>query len=158
VNKINRHDSILYKTGQAWKFWFMPFGVAVGIIPFLEAEQIKDSGQNHLFIVFLLLSICIEIISLVLPATMIRCPRCGARWYWLAIARQNNGSWYDRLFSRNCPICNLSENSNRRSMGSDSIDRTRAYHAVQQVLSTNLKSRMRGIWHFVRQGDPGRSK
>jgi hypothetical protein len=39
-------------------------------------------------------------------ATSIRCPKCGARWVWLAVSKSHASSWMATLLGRDkCPVC-----------------------------------------------------
>jgi hypothetical protein len=38
--------------------------------------------------------------------TSIRCPKCGARWVWLAVKNSHASSWMATLLGRDkCPVC-----------------------------------------------------
>lgn len=39
-------------------------------------------------------------------AISIRCPKCGARWVWLAVSKSSASSWLATLLGREkCPVC-----------------------------------------------------
>ena len=38
--------------------------------------------------------------------TSIRCPKCGARWVWVAVSKSHSSSWMAKLLGRDkCPVC-----------------------------------------------------
>jgi hypothetical protein len=41
--------------------------------------------------------------------TSIRCPKCRARWVWLAVSKSGASSWLATLLGRDkCPVCDWS--------------------------------------------------
>jgi len=38
--------------------------------------------------------------------TSIRCPKCGARWVWLAVSKSHSSSWMATILGGDkCPVC-----------------------------------------------------
>jgi hypothetical protein len=100
-----RSESALFRTGQVWKFWLMPIGTILGAVILLWTEAHKNSLSGSEFFMALIFSVLVEAISLIFPIIGIRCPRCGARWLWIAVSRSGNDKWFHQLFQTSCPSC-----------------------------------------------------
>lgn len=105
---MNRQDSVLYRTRQAWKFWLMPAGTAAAIILLLGAGWAKNNRADLWALVLLLLAVCAGIAAFVFPSLSIKCPNCGVHWFWAAIFKQRSNNWFDWLFQPKCPSCKYS--------------------------------------------------
>lgn len=108
---MDRKESVLYRTGQAWKFWLLPLLVSIGILVLLTGELIKGSWPKQWFLAALDAAVCLEIFAFAFPAIAIRCPSCGARWFWIAMFKQRSDNWFNWLFQPKCPICGYTKNS-----------------------------------------------
>lgn len=73
----------------------MPLFVAIGILILLIAARTMGSGTNHWFLAAVGVSVCFEIAVFLFPAIAIRCPNCGAHWFWIAILKQRSDNWFN---------------------------------------------------------------
>src|SRR6185437_2483512 len=95
-------DSLLYRTGQLWKLRFL-LGVYVALLIMIGAPLETDSAW---FAPVMALSAIVAAASLAVPWWSIRCPRCRAAWFWLAISQKHNVGWYKWLSTLpSCPVC-----------------------------------------------------
>jgi len=102
---MNREESVLYRTRQGWKFWLMPTGTLICVVAVIGAIRFKDLLPGWQFQAALLIIITLQLASLAYPAIAIRCPNCGARWFWLALTKVRNGSWFNQLMQSECIKC-----------------------------------------------------
>lgn len=108
---MNRDESILYRTGQKWKFWLMPLCVWVGIAMMLIASWLKDRLETSWLLGAIFFAALMILGGFVLPAIIIKCPNCGARWFWLAVTKQQSKNWFRWLFQTGCPVCGINEHA-----------------------------------------------
>lgn len=109
-------DSVLYCTGQAWKFWVMPIGTIISVVLIFGMQWFKDSLLGGWFPIITLFGILVGLVSFVFPSLAIKCPACGARWFWLAISKKHSTNWFDWLMTQtSCPACGTS--SSKRGLG-----------------------------------------
>jgi hypothetical protein len=95
-------DSIVYRTGQLWKLRSLS-GVYVSAAIMIGAQWFRDSNWFQPIVYF---GTLVAAASLAIPGWGIRCPRCGARWFWLAISQKHTENWYKWLTSQStCPVC-----------------------------------------------------
>lgn len=93
--------SILHETGQAWK---MHATTAILIVSIGVMISAAFSGL-HLFFV----GIALGAVGIAFCSLAIRCPRCGARWYWRQFKAHGYGTrmgWARELLRETaCPSC-----------------------------------------------------
>jgi hypothetical protein len=95
-------DSILYRTDQSWKFRLL-LGVYVAAVIVFGAQWLRGSAW---FLPVTFFGSVVAAASLAVPWWSIRCPRCGTRWFWLAISQKHTDNWYKWLASQStCPVC-----------------------------------------------------
>lgn len=97
--------SALQRSGQAWKVWILSIGTLISVVIIIGALWFQRSFPEKWFPVAMLIASFMILISFTFTAMAIRCPRCRARWYWLAISKGERSSWLDRLTLSICPIC-----------------------------------------------------
>jgi len=95
--------SVVTKSGQLWKLHVsFVLIVAGGISMFWGQSHIETylggwlltGGMATVFAAF------------AFACAGIRCPSCGAKWFWLAISAQPSNQWTHWLLSQPaCPIC-----------------------------------------------------
>ncbi|MDB6045684.1 MAG: hypothetical protein JWM63_4235 [Gammaproteobacteria bacterium] len=102
-------DTVIKKSGQLWK------GIASGalvILGFLAAffGVLTLSGtQLTSSFALVLVGIVLASIGLAFACVAIRCPKCGAKWVWLAMKDHPAGAWIAWLMSQaRCPTCKQS--------------------------------------------------
>lgn len=102
---MNREESVLYRTGQGWKFWLMPTGTLISVVAMIGAMRFRDLLPSWHFQAALLIIITLQLASFAYPAIAIRCPYCGAHWFWLALTKVQHGNWFDQLMQSKCIKC-----------------------------------------------------
>jgi hypothetical protein len=99
--------SVLAKTGQLWKVWTALAGVVVGGVALLYGVgiNVRGGGDGWLALAGMLLVFG----SLGFASASVSCPKCGARWVWMAVSQRDSheyGTWLISLSS--CPRCQAS--------------------------------------------------
>lgn len=105
-------QSIIKKTGQAWKLYVFAILLVVGFI-------CTFWGQAHTQDVYggavLGIGLFAGLTSLIFPAVAVRCPSCGARWFWLAISEIHKDHWLNTILNFTaCPRCNFTGKQSAR--------------------------------------------
>ncbi len=101
---IGKDASILYRTGQIWKFRVMYLFTLLGIALVIGAQWFKDSGS---WFVGMDIAGCLAIlVGLAFPMLAVKCPECRARWYWMAVSKKHDTHAFRWLASQAaCPAC-----------------------------------------------------
>ncbi len=101
--------SILHCSRQRWKLRLMAVSAAIGVILCVLAELLKAHMDNGAYVVLLAVSVVLGIVAILFPCLSIRCPVCGARWFWGAISRKHEVGPFDWLAAQAvCPSCGSS--------------------------------------------------
>ena len=96
-------DSVLRGTGQMWKFYVATLLLVPGTVAFVFGLGALFLG--YLGVIVAASGAAAALIALVFAALAIRCPSCGAHWYWLALQESHSG-WTRRFVQQNsCPKC-----------------------------------------------------
>jgi hypothetical protein len=102
--------SVIAKSDQIWKvivgLSLLVIGAAVGLcvssIPYLRTEAVGSGEFNILQAV----STAAAAAGFVYLCTRIRCPRCGAKWVWMAVNGKLGARSLDALATLDrCPTC-----------------------------------------------------
>jgi hypothetical protein len=104
--KINIRDSLLYHTGQAWKYWMHIWSTLVGVFLAFLAIWFGGVSPTGYYMLLLLAGLTITVIGIVFAVFSIKCPNCGARWYWSAVTKKHEIggiNWF--LTLKACPVC-----------------------------------------------------
>jgi hypothetical protein len=99
-------DSILARSGQAWKFKLSMLFVLLGGAGMAVSRAMPPS-ESIVGLVASLAGVAAGLLGgLVFPSLSIRCPRCRARWFWMAISSKRHDEWFLWLLdARACPAC-----------------------------------------------------
>ena len=93
-------------TGQMWK-------LAIGTVAYFAALFLFAwgvlRGPDFQFIAAGLLTFALGVMFC---SIAIRCPKCGARWYWTALRHYQPRFVSRLLLQSRCPSCDYSEGSN----------------------------------------------
>ncbi len=82
----------------------MLLGGYVALVIVIAAEWFRETRW---FAPLVYLAAVIAAVSIGVPAFSLRCPKCRARWFWLAISQKHAEGWYKWLTTRlTCPVCN----------------------------------------------------
>ena len=114
MNEGVHRRSIIAESGQLWKvvagLLLLIIGAAVGIavsfIPYLRTEAVASGRFNGLQAV----STVAAAVGFVYLCTRVRCPRCGAKWVWMAVNGKLGAGSLDALITLDrCPACRYGE-------------------------------------------------
>ena len=107
---MTRHQSVIDRTGQRWK-WLSAQAMLIvgGFVMFFGINKLDAEGAYFGVAMFgLLLAIC----ALLFGWLAIRCPACGSRWVWVAMSTQKPGNWLVWLEQQTvCPSCRKPESN-----------------------------------------------
>jgi hypothetical protein len=96
--------SVLAKTGQLWKLWTALGGLAIGgMVLFYGLAMGTGDGAGGWWA---LAGTLMVFASLGFACASVSCPKCGARWVWMAVSQRDSGeygAWLVALSS--CPTC-----------------------------------------------------
>ena len=99
-------DSVVVKTGQGWKVLIFGCGSMLSAFSLIAGVTLFDGEETTLALCLVLIGVVSFAGCLVFACFSIRCPHCGARWLWLAVARAGAMDWAFSLASRHvCPVC-----------------------------------------------------
>ena len=99
-------NSLLQKANQAWKLKALYAAIAVSGVLMLFAQWRIASLTPNQFALAMLSGVAIGLGGLVASCLFIKCPTCGARWFWHAVSTKHSGSWLHWLESQeSCPVC-----------------------------------------------------
>jgi hypothetical protein len=100
------NQSLLIRTGQAWKVGVLQVGFVAATLIVLGVYWFRDSLPKSLYLAALLSAVLLGIGSFTFPVAFIRCPKCGTRWLWMAVSRKHDTSWLRWLVRLSaCPTC-----------------------------------------------------
>lgn len=99
-------NSIICKTGQSWKCAAAFAMVLVGVLlMFGGVLALVDDQQVSSFAV-VLAGMALAILGTLMAWTMVRCPKCAMRWFWVAMKTRPAGDWLMWLARQErCPGC-----------------------------------------------------
>ena len=97
-------NSVLARSGQLWKVLGAICAISVGGAALLYGviSNTADGGGLLWIVTGMLLTFG----GLAFACLRVRCPKCGARWVWMAVSQQNSreyGTWLITL--PHCPKC-----------------------------------------------------
>lgn len=101
-----QRNSILAKSGQAWKFKLSLFFMLLGGLAFAVSRAMPRSSSSYEPFVNLAGIAMALLGGLVYPSLAIRCPKCRVRWFWMAISSKRHDEWFVWLLdAETCPEC-----------------------------------------------------
>jgi len=95
--------SVITKSGQLWKLLTCLALIIIGGISMCWGQSHLDTNYGG----WLLASGMVAVFgALIFACVGIRCPSCGAKWFWLAVNRQASNKWLNWLLTQSaCPEC-----------------------------------------------------
>lgn len=102
---MDRKNSILCCTDQAWKMWILHVSGFIAIPLIIATELFSSSLVARDHALLLLLGITLAIGGFAFPCLSIKCPDCGDRWFWRAVSQKKSGNsvkWFEQSA---CPVC-----------------------------------------------------
>jgi hypothetical protein len=104
VRRLMLESSVIKRTGQLWKIGATICVVLVGgALLFYGIATDASKGDGGSWIV---VGIVLTAAGLLYACITVRCPRCGARWVWMAVRERSSstyGTWLVALSA--CPKC-----------------------------------------------------
>jgi len=99
-------DSILVRSGQAWKFKLSMFFVLLGVAGMAVSHGMARS-ESDIWRVVNLASVAAGFLGgFLFPSLSIRCPKCRERWFVMAISSKRHDEWFLWLLdAKVCPSC-----------------------------------------------------
>src|SRR3989442_13938875 len=98
--------SIIRHSGQMWKLHVATLALAVSGIGMVTSKIQINSISPIQFAGTMIGSVVVGLAALVFACSSVRCPRCGARWVWMAVSGEGHEAWVRWLSNlRRCPQC-----------------------------------------------------
>jgi hypothetical protein len=80
--------------------------VALGFLAMVTGILLPSGGGTSSF-GLVLAGVVMAVSGFAYACASIRCPKCRAPWFWLAVKSQPAGAWMPWLMSQaRCPVCN----------------------------------------------------
>ena len=98
--------SIIYTSHQGWKFWSLAALGYIGVAMMATSVFYDDALSSAEDLLLSLPGVILALGSIVLKCLIIRCPKCGSKWYWTAISKKPEKVYMKWLLSKTaCPDC-----------------------------------------------------
>lgn len=95
---------MLKDAGQWWKLQVTIGAIVVGFV--LMLLGIISLQKERIGFLFVVIGLAVGISAFVFACLAIRCPSCGARWFWRAVRNQRAGDWFLSLLRiEKCDVC-----------------------------------------------------
>jgi len=97
-------NSVLARTGQLWKVQGAICAVLGGGAALLCGIA-SDSGESA-GLLWIVVGLLLGLGGLAFACLTVSCPRCGARWVWVAVSQRSAGAYGTWLVALSrCPKC-----------------------------------------------------
>ena len=104
VRRIMLEHSILVTTGQLWKIQSAICAVLVGGATL--AYGIASDTREGTGLVWIVAGLLLALGGLAFACIGVACPKCGARWVWMAVSQRTVGGYGTWLVALSrCPKC-----------------------------------------------------
>jgi len=104
VRRIMLEHSVLARTGQLWKVQSAICAVLVGgaaLVYGIASDTREGTG-----LVWIVAGLLLALGGFVVACIGVSCPKCGARWVWMAVSQRTVGGYGTWLFALSrCPKC-----------------------------------------------------
>jgi len=103
-----RQRSVIAQTGQVWKTYVGLAGATLGVVAtiLIGITQHRPATQDIGSFIGRRIGVVITFASTLYLCLAVRCPKCGARWVWMALLKWHSPRWLRSLSS--CPKCHFS--------------------------------------------------
>jgi hypothetical protein len=99
-------NSVISRTGQTWKVCVAFAAMLVAGGGMVYAQWRIHSLSAEQFLLTMLGSVALAFTGLAFAFLFVRCPRCRARWFWMAVRTQPSATWLTWLTTLpRCPTC-----------------------------------------------------
>ena len=97
--------SVIKRTGQWWKAIVASAVLGIGAVAMFSGLFLMGAHRALFFLV--ILGMFLGFCGFLFAVIAIRCPHCGVRWVWRAMAGEGSGQWLRSLLAQaECPACN----------------------------------------------------
>ena len=98
--------NVISKTRQSWKFTTMFVVLVLSGISMAYGQMNIDTLSNESFFYFVAGGAFVGLLSFIFACVSIKCPNCGAKWFWSAVSGNGGDKWLFWLKSlSSCPTC-----------------------------------------------------
>jgi hypothetical protein len=95
--------TILQRSGQQWKLYVGALLMVTGVVIAARAPKVDAEPGWQLLMILGGLTLCLGAGAWQLRS--VRCPRCSARWLWLAASQESAGRLLLAFALTECPVC-----------------------------------------------------
>lgn len=99
-----RQRSVLHRTRQAWKLSVPALVTLILVAALVTTVWLEDQLPMSIQVMLLGCFSLLLLAAIAFPCITVRCPDCGARWYWQAISGKGGGIG-GLLKQPACPSC-----------------------------------------------------
>jgi len=109
-------ENVISKTGQSWKFRTFFIVLVMSGVSMTYGQFNIETLSNDLFFYFVAGGAFVGLLSFIFACVSIKCPNCGAKWFWSAVSGKGNKEflfWLNSLSS--CPKCGEPKNKHEKN-------------------------------------------
>jgi hypothetical protein len=98
-------NTVIRKTGQWWKWLLFQCLLIVAAFAMFAGQWFTNLRGLEAY------GALLGLLAFGFAAFFIRCPACGARWFWQAISNRNQVKWGSLMQQESCPACRAAQPS-----------------------------------------------
>lgn len=100
--------SVIAISKQSWKLFVSFVGALICFCIMVYGIGRHLNDKSDLALMLDLYGLAGTICSAIFGCLFIRCPKCGLRWLWYAVTKQNINGWFPWLVTlQQCPNCDF---------------------------------------------------
>jgi hypothetical protein len=100
--------TLLRSSNQYWKLWLFGGILVIGGLVIALGGLMMGLGESmeSLGTAYILIGTAVGLSAFLCACLLVGCPRCSARWFWLAVSGQTDEHWLQWLSNLSiCPHC-----------------------------------------------------
>jgi len=89
-----------------WKYWVGFWVLVLGGVLMFTASCLIDKLNSGMFAILMMGGTLIALSGFLWQILSIKCPKCGAKLFWMAVAKQKKANYSVWFFGlEKCPVC-----------------------------------------------------
>lgn len=102
---VSRGRELIRRTGQSARLWSGAGLLVAGFALMLAAGYLVGRISLTTFVAIVALGSIVGIGGFAYLCVAVRCPRCGARWFWLMASKRREDPMNQAFRNGACPAC-----------------------------------------------------